>query len=71
MYLNTLHPLVSPARAADLLRGTDAAFIAVRDLGKLEAARRAEDAPMYLLLEQKGGGTNRTRIVSNRPVLRP
>jgi 4-amino-4-deoxy-L-arabinose transferase-like glycosyltransferase len=68
VYLNTLRPQVSFERAAELLRGPEAAFVAVDDLSKLLAARRLDDPPMHTLLPVSGPSDDAvTRIISNRP----
>jgi 4-amino-4-deoxy-L-arabinose transferase-like glycosyltransferase len=67
VYLNTLRPQISAARAAALLRGPEPAFVAVLDLTTLEQARQAGDPPLYTLL--CADGSNPTRIVANRPSL--
>ena len=70
VYLNTLRPQISFERAAELLRGPDAAFVAVDDLAKLQAARHAEDPPINMLLPTSGFQEDPlTRIISNRPTL--
>jgi 4-amino-4-deoxy-L-arabinose transferase-like glycosyltransferase len=65
IYLDTLRPQISAARAAALLRSPEPAFIAVRDIAALEQARPAGDPPIYALL--CASGSNPTRIVANRP----
>ncbi len=70
VYLNTLRPLVSAERAAQLLRAPEAAFVALRKVKNLEAALRPEDPPLYTILTAlEPGGSEAIRIVGNRPVL--
>jgi 4-amino-4-deoxy-L-arabinose transferase-like glycosyltransferase len=67
IYLNTLRPAVSCERAAALLRRPEAALVAVDDLEKLEAARQADDPPIFVLLPRPGTlAQSPTRIVANR-----
>src|SRR5258708_550552 len=51
IYLNTLRRKVSYERAAELLRGSEPARVAIRDFGKLEAARRTSDPPLHTLMQ--------------------
>jgi hypothetical protein len=68
VYLNTLRPQISFERAAKLLRGPEAAFVAVDDFAKLQAVRRADDPPIHTLVPASGvADTVVTRIISNRP----
>jgi 4-amino-4-deoxy-L-arabinose transferase-like glycosyltransferase len=68
IYLNTLRPTVTGERAAALLRGPEAALVAVDDLKKLEAARQPGDPPLFVLLPRPGTlSQSPTRIVANRP----
>jgi 4-amino-4-deoxy-L-arabinose transferase-like glycosyltransferase len=68
IYLNTRRPAVSPERAAALLRGPDAALVAVNDLQKLEAACQPGDPPISVVLPVPGTlASSPTRIVANRP----
>jgi hypothetical protein len=66
IYLNTLRPAVSCERAAALLRGPEAALVAVDDLNKFEAARQPDDPPIFVLLPRPGTlDQSPTRIVAN------
>jgi hypothetical protein len=69
IYLNTWRPRVTSEHAAELLRGPDPVFIAVKDLKKLEAARKAEDPPTYTVAPSMDNTNYPVRIVSNRQVL--
>jgi hypothetical protein len=70
VFLNTWHPAVSFERAAGILRGPVPAFVAVRDIAKLEAARQEGDPAFYTILPVSAGSTYAgVRIVSNRPSL--
>jgi len=64
VYLNTWRPRISFEQAAELLRGTEPAFVAVANLPKLEAARKPNDPPMYTLTD---GQPCPARVVGNRP----
>jgi 4-amino-4-deoxy-L-arabinose transferase-like glycosyltransferase len=68
IYLNTWHSPVSWERAAELLRGPEPAFVAIKNLAKLEAARKPGDPPVYTLFgasaEQDNGFA---KIVGNCP----
>jgi len=67
IYLNTLRPAVSPERAAALLRGPEAALVAVDDLKKLEVARQPGDPPFFILLPRPGTlEQSASRIIGNR-----
>jgi 4-amino-4-deoxy-L-arabinose transferase-like glycosyltransferase len=68
-YLNVFRPTVSRERAAALLRGTTAAFVAVNDLAALAAVRRPDDPPLFTVLEAPPASGLPTRIVGNRPRL--
>ena len=50
VYLNTFRPPVSVERAARLLRGPEAAFVAVRKLDVLQSVHQAGDPPFYTVL---------------------
>jgi 4-amino-4-deoxy-L-arabinose transferase-like glycosyltransferase len=66
-YLNTLRPAANFERAAALLRGPEAAWVAVDDLKKLEASRQPDDAPFFILLPRPGTlEQSPVRIVGNR-----
>jgi hypothetical protein len=66
-YLNTLRPAVPVERAARLLAGADPAFVAVADVGPLEAARAPGDPPWHVLLTAAAGSDGSlARIVGNR-----
>ena len=69
MYLNTARPWVPAERAAALLRGPDAAFVALNNPTQLEAIRRPEDPLLYTVLQDDSGSGLKTRIVGNRPKL--
>jgi 4-amino-4-deoxy-L-arabinose transferase-like glycosyltransferase len=71
IYLNTLRPQVSPERAAELLRGTAPAYVAVKDLNAFEMVRTPEDPPWFTLLPKAGNTDSPVRIISNRPQLEP
>jgi len=67
-YLNTFRPRISTNRAVELLRGPEAAFVAVRDISSLNAGWTTNDPPLYTLLPAKNSLTNcPVQIVSNRP----
>jgi 4-amino-4-deoxy-L-arabinose transferase-like glycosyltransferase len=70
IYLNTWRPRVTSEHAAELLRGPDPVFIAVKDLKKLEAERNAEDPPIYTVVPSMDNTNHPVRIVSNRQVLK-
>ena len=66
-YLNTLRPRISADRAVELLRGREAAFVAVQDIATLKAVTQSNEPPMFTLLPVAGDLTNcPVRIVSNR-----
>jgi 4-amino-4-deoxy-L-arabinose transferase-like glycosyltransferase len=70
VYLNTLRPQVSFSRAARLLGETNAAFVVVKDRKKLEAERKPDDPPMFLLFSP--GDTQSVSpvyVFGNRPIL--
>ncbi len=68
VYLNTLWPRVSAARAAQLLRGREAAYVAVKDLSKLQSERLPDDPPLYTLLPAEPASSNSpVFLVGNRP----
>lgn len=70
-YLNTLRPLVPAARAAELLRGPEAAYVAVKDPAVLTPHRRPGDPPLHLVAPADDAKPpTPVRIVSNRPDLR-
>jgi 4-amino-4-deoxy-L-arabinose transferase-like glycosyltransferase len=66
IYLNTWRPRVTAEHAAALLRGPDPAFIAVKDVKKLEAVRKPVDPPIYTVVPSPDDGGSPVRIVSNR-----
>ena len=70
VYLNTMFPPVSPARAAELLRGPDAAYVAVNGLTAIELHRRAGD-PLIKLFKSETAALSSVRIYGNRPALNP
>jgi 4-amino-4-deoxy-L-arabinose transferase-like glycosyltransferase len=65
IYLNTLRRKVSYERASELLRGSEPAWVAIKDPAKLEAARRTNDPPLHTLMEAPQSLS--LKIVSNRP----
>jgi hypothetical protein len=69
IYLNTLRPQISYERAAELLRGPDAAFIVVSNLARLQSARMTNDPPIYELEPPRAGQRRPERILGNRPAL--
>ena len=70
-YLNTMRPRTSPERAAELLRGAEPAFVAIRNQTKLNAARKPDDLPWFTLLPDPAYSNHcPTRIVGNRPELK-
>lgn len=69
IWLNTLRPPVSVQRAAALLRGPEAAFVAVDDLAALQSARLPTDPPLYTLLPDPPNSDCPTRIIGNVPKL--
>ena len=72
VYLNTFRPRVTFERAADLLRGPEAAFVALRNIRSLEAQRRSADPAFHVLWMSQWQQKNpQVRIVSNRPALAP
>ena len=68
-YLNTSRPWVAKQRAVALLRGPEAAFVAVDNLAALETLRQPNDTPWFTLLRDETGSNLKTRIVGNRPTL--
>jgi 4-amino-4-deoxy-L-arabinose transferase-like glycosyltransferase len=68
-YLNVFRPTVTPQRAATLLRGPAAAFVAVNDFQALAALRKPEDPPFFTVLQPRPSAGLPTRIVGNRPAL--
>jgi 4-amino-4-deoxy-L-arabinose transferase-like glycosyltransferase len=72
IYLNTWRPRISFEQAAELLRGSQPAFVAVGDIRKLEDLRKADDPPLHTLTPAKIDGINcPARIVGNRPKFEP
>lgn len=72
VYLNTFRQPIPAERAVELLRGKEPCFLAVRNLAKLEAARKPDDPPYYTVLAVPSVVTNNfTRIIGNRPTLEP
>ena len=66
-YLNVFRRPVSAERAAELLRGPAAAFVAVDNYERLEAVRRADDPPWFPVLRDETGSGLKTQIIGNRP----
>jgi hypothetical protein len=72
IYLNTWCRPVSPERAAELLRGVEPAFVAVKSRASLEPARRSGDPIWHTLLPATNQlGDSGVEIVSNQPGVRP
>ena len=70
-YLNTYRPPVTLERAAALLRGKEAAFVAVNNLKRLESVRQSNDPPFHVLLKTEGPVKELdVQVVGNRPELR-
>jgi len=70
VYLNTLTPPVSFARAAQLLNGPEPAFVAVNDLAKLEAVRGSGSGSWDILLPHGPSASDSpTCVVGNRTKL--
>jgi 4-amino-4-deoxy-L-arabinose transferase-like glycosyltransferase len=70
IYLNTWHWPISFDAAAALLRGREAAYVAVTDWARLQSAFRPGDPHVYLLFQDHGPVAKlKIRIVSNRPSL--
>ena len=68
VYLNTYRPPVTLERAAELLRGPGAAFVAVNNRAALESLRRPGDSPLHVLISDNGPVPKLgVSIVSNRP----
>lgn len=66
-YLNVFRRPVSAERAADLLRGPVACFVAVDNFQRLEAVRRPEDPPLFTVLRDETDSGLKTQIIGNRP----
>jgi 4-amino-4-deoxy-L-arabinose transferase-like glycosyltransferase len=71
VYLNVYRRPVSAERAAGLLRGSEAAFVALDDPGKLAHWCHPGDPPLLTVLGGDGGRGLQTRIVGNRPGFSP
>jgi 4-amino-4-deoxy-L-arabinose transferase-like glycosyltransferase len=68
--LNTWHPPISFEAAAALLRGREAAYVAVTDWARLQSALRPDAPPVYTVLADQGPVDKlKVRIVSNRRLL--
>ncbi len=67
-YLNEVRPNVSFARAAALLRGETAAWIAVRNFAALEKELGPNPPPLYELTRWPATGEPFIRVVGNRPL---
>jgi len=70
-YLNVFRRPVTAQRAAALLRGQDAAFVALDDRNVLEASREPDDPPLFTVLGRENGSVMSTTIIGNRPALWP
>src|SRR5262245_8976821 len=68
-YLNVFRPTVPPQRAATLLRGPAAAFVALKYFQALAALRKPDDPPLFTVLEPTPDSGLPARIVGNRPAL--
>lgn len=71
VYLNVYRRPVAAERVARMLRGPEAAFVALDDPDKLAPWRRSDDPPLITILSGDGGTVLQTRIVGNRPSLSP
>ncbi len=71
VYLNVYRRPVTAQRAAALLRGGDAAFVALDDLSMLDFWRKPEDPPLFTLLAGEDGSGLKTKILGNRPTFWP
>jgi hypothetical protein len=67
-YLNTMRPRISYARAAELLRGSETAFVAVSDIGRLRAVWK--DGELQEVF-RRPVGSGFLRILSNQLQLKP
>ena len=68
-YLNTMRPRVSLERAAQLLRGSPAAFVIVRDLPRLKTVLDKTGQQIYILEKRSAKGAVAATVVSNHPRL--
>jgi hypothetical protein len=71
IYLNTWRPRVTLEHAAELLRGSDPVFVALKDPKKIEAVRKPSDPPIYTVVPSLEKKDYPAHIISNRPVLEP
>lgn len=69
IWMNTLRPSVSPAVAAELLRGSASAFVAVTDFPALQKALGTNSPPPIELYHWLTARKEEVRIVSNHPRL--
>jgi hypothetical protein len=66
-YLNTMRPRISYARAAELLRGPETAFVAVSDMVRMQAAWKGGELHEAF---RHPVGSGVLRILSNQPQLK-
>ena len=69
IWMNTMRPSVSPAAAAELLHGSAAAFVAVKDFPALQKALGTNSPPPIELYRWTTTRNEEVRIVSNHPRL--
>ncbi len=67
--LNTMKPVISPERAAPLLKSDYAAFLVVKATETVEALRRMAAPPLYEVLRRPDTDPPYLRIISNHPRL--
>lgn len=65
-YLNVYRTPVNARRAVALLRGNEAAFVALDDPSVLDPWRRPDDPPLFTLLADQGSSGLKTRVLGNR-----
>ena len=68
-FRSSLTPAASVEQAAALLSGPDAAFVAVRDLGALQAALGQGATRLHIVAQWPTAGPGYIRVVSNHPTL--
>jgi hypothetical protein len=68
-YMNTMRTRVPAARAAELLRGDTAAFVAVGDVDQFRNGLGTNAPPLHVLLRWPATGKSFIAIVSNHPRL--